>query len=120
MREKHHVLMVDLAEQEKRKVVTGGSPRKNVYKPKCFYVTLQSPALNLRFDTSLIYKRQANVSGETLRSIKTKEPRLVAWRPSTTTQAEGMGSLMVEISRAAGRVPHMERKTEPPTFFAAL
>lgn len=51
---------------------------------------LQSHALNLRFDTSVIYKRQANVAGEPLRSIKTKAAKEVAWRPSTAARAEGM------------------------------
>lgn len=51
---------------------------------------LQSHALNLRFDTSVIYKRQVKIAGEPLRSVKTKEPRQVVWRPCTAAREEGM------------------------------
>lgn len=50
---------------------------------------LQSHALKLRFDTSVIYKRQADVAGEPLRAVKTKEPRQAAWRPSVLPEQRG-------------------------------
>lgn len=86
---KHHVLKVDLTEQEKQKVKQEEAQGKmSIKQNSC--VILQSHALNLRFDMSVIYKRQANVAGELLRSIKTKEPRQAAWRPSSAARAEGM------------------------------
>lgn len=69
-------------------------------------------------DTSLIYKRQANVAQEPLRSIKTKEPRLSGLE--TLCLRRAMGTLMAAISLAAGREPRIEGNTEPPALFAAL
>lgn len=71
---------------------------------------LQSHALNLRFETSVIYKRQTNVAGEPLRSIKTKEPRQVAWRPSSAARAEGMA----ETRQRSKAECHGEGRTGSP------
>lgn len=77
---------------------TGGSLGKNIHKAKFFCVILQSHALNLRFDMSVIYKRQVNVAGEPLRSTRAGSlvtlllPEQRGWqRPGTDQMQSVMG-----------------------------
>lgn len=81
---------------------------------------LQSPAINPRFDKSLICKRQANIAGEPLSSIKPKEPRLSGLGTFYCYLSGGDGHPDGRDQRGIGRVPDMEGNTELPTLFAAL